>query len=304
MSKTYHSRACPVCNGNDYNAHLKKGDLCLVQCTACSMVYVNPVISNMATGAFYDQMGLDYLSKEKLQSDYSDTRFERELRVFRKYCSKGTVLDVGCSSGGFLYQLIKRYAGDYRVLGTDISLAPLDYAEKMGVPVVRGDFLKHRFDEQFDAVTFWAVMEHLMEPRLFLKKASDVLKPGGICVILVPNFESLAVKLLGPKYRYILHEHVNYFTAKTLKDFVANEFEFLGVSSTHFNPIVILKDFRHQVTEVSRQERFELLRRTSGYKRSRWLFPIKLAYKTFENILGNFFLADNLTIICRKRLKD
>jgi len=265
------------------------------------MVYVNPVVSEMATGTFYDQTGLEYLSKEKVESDYSDTRFTRELRLFRKHCPHGSVLDVGCSSGGFLHALTKRYPGDYEVLGTDISSAPLEYAKKMGIPVVKGDFLNHVFEKRFDAVTFWAVMEHLMEPRLFLEKTASILSPSGLCIILVPNLRSLAVRLLGAKYRYILPEHINYFTSKTLEAFVKRDFNIVSISSTHFNPIVILKDFRNRKQEVSREERFQLLRKTSGYKRSPWLFPVKLAYETVEFGLGKLSLADNLVILCRKK---
>ena len=110
------------------------------------MIYANPIPAAMASGAFYDAAGKDYyLSPAKLESDYADVRFERELRLFRKHCPRGAVLDVGCSSGAFLFQLNKRWPGDYEILGTDVSGPPLDYAESRGVPVVRGDFLQMDF---------------------------------------------------------------------------------------------------------------------------------------------------------------
>ena len=106
-----------------------------------------------------------------------------------------------------------QFAGAYRVLGTDVSGPPLDYAESRGVPVLRANFLEHDFkDQRFDAVTFWAVLEHLFEPGKFLEKAASILKPGGLCFVLVPNLDSLAVRLLKTKYRYIYPQHLNYFT--------------------------------------------------------------------------------------------
>jgi 2-polyprenyl-3-methyl-5-hydroxy-6-metoxy-1,4-benzoquinol methylase len=154
-------RACPVCDETVGEPYLTKLELHLVRCRKCSMIYMNPVPAEMATGRFYDRAGSEYLSPEKLESDYADVRFERELRLFRAHCLGGSVLDVGCSSGAFLYQLKKRFPGQYQILGTDVSQAPLDHAAKMGVPVARGEFLKQAFDQKFDAVTFWAVMEHL-----------------------------------------------------------------------------------------------------------------------------------------------
>ena len=250
------------------------------------MIYANPVPAAMATGTFYDQAGHEYLAADKLESDYAPVRFERELRLFRNHCPRGSVLDVGCSSGGFLYQLKQRHPQDYKILGTDVSSAPLDHAAKMGVPVARGDFLTHDFEEQFDAITFWAVMEHLFEPQLFLKKAASLLKPGGLCFILMPNMNSLAVRLLGAKYRYIFAEHLNYFTPRTLRKFVEREFTVLKLKSTHFNPLVIWQDFRGGGREVPRAERAQLLKRTNAYKQSPWMLPVQVAYRATEMALG------------------
>jgi 2-polyprenyl-3-methyl-5-hydroxy-6-metoxy-1,4-benzoquinol methylase len=294
-------RACPVCGEPKAGRFLHKGGFQLVRCDGCSMVYTNPVLAEMATGAFYDRAGAEYLSPEKLESDYAEVRFERELRIFRTHCPRGSVLDVGCSSGAFLYQLKKRHPQDYQICGTDVSRAPLEHAAKMGVPVIRDDFPAHVFEAPFDAVTFWAVMEHLFEPQLFLQKAAAVLKPGGLCFMLVPNLKSLAVKLLGAKYRYIYAEHLNYFTPATLEKFAGREFTVVDFQSTHFNPLVIWKDFRGGEREVPRAERYQLLKRTTTFKKSRWLYPVRLGYRTAEAALGKVLMADNLTVVARKR---
>ncbi len=294
-------RACPVCGGRESNPFLRKHDLQLVRCSGCSMVYANPAPAEMATGTFYDQAGDEYLSADKLESDYAEVRFQRELRLFRSLCPRGSVLDVGCSSGAFLFQLNRRFPGDYQILDTDVSRAPLEHAAKMGVPVARGHFATLPLAGAFDAVTFWAVMEHLFEPRQFLARAAALLKPGGLCFILVPNLESLAVRLLGVKYRYIFAEHLNYFTPRTLRDFAAREFGLLGLRSTHFNPLVIWGDFRGGARAIPRAERSQLLKRTNAYKKSLLLLPVKPVYRAAEFALGKLMLADNLVIIGQKR---
>jgi SAM-dependent methyltransferase len=215
-------RPCPACGGSDFTPHWLKGELRIVRCRACEMVFANPSPAGMASGKFYDTEGTAYyLSPAKLESDYADVRFERELRLFRKFCPRGAVLDVGCSSGAFLFQLHKRWPGDYQILGTDVSGAPLDYAESRGVPVARGNFLELDFDGRtkptpdpspegsvarsivplpgavrggfgskgkFDAVTFWAVIEHLEEPNRFLQHAGDALKPFSFRILNPSRF--------------------------------------------------------------------------------------------------------------------
>jgi SAM-dependent methyltransferase len=269
------------------------------------MVYADPVEPELASGRFYDRLGVPfYLSPDKLESDYAPVRFERELRLFRNYCQAGAVLDVGCSTGAFLFQLESRFPDSYSVTGTDVTGAALDHAESRGIEVIRQSFLDYDFgDRTFDAVTFWAVMEHLVEPEKFLFRAARILKVGGHCFVLVPNLKSLAVRLLGARYRYIMPDHVNYFTAETLRRFASREpaFDFVQIGSSHFNPLVILKDFRGGVERVADEERARLLKQTTTYKQNPMLKPVKWIYVAAERALGSMGLADNLFMVLRKR---
>ena len=209
-------------------------------------------------------------------------------------------MDVGCSTGAFLFQLQSQFPQEYRVTGLDIGTAPLNYAETRSIRVIREPFLDHDFgDKRFDAVTFWAVMEHLAEPKQFLSRAADLLKPGGHCFILVPNMRSLAVRLLGLRYRYIMPEHLNYFTTKTVLRFVQTEprFQLRTLRSTHFNPLVILQDSKNHADPVDPTARARLLQKTTALKQSRLLFGLRLLYRASERVLGLFNLADNLVIV-------
>jgi len=267
------------------------------------MIYANPIPAELASGWYYGQIAREYyLSPAKLDSDYAPVRFERELKIFRKHRRTGAVLDVGCSSGAFLFQLRQRFPGAYNVLGTDVAGPPLDYAESRGVPVIRGNFLEESFGHQkFDAITFWAVLEHLAEPKEFVQKAAALLQPAGLCFVLVPNMKSLASRLLGRKYRYVYPQHVNYFTRETLLNLVARDFCVVEVVSTHFNPVVLWQDLWGRGAAVSNQQRAELLQRTTGLKQSRLLAPLKLLYYVVEQGLGALHLADNMTIVMRKK---
>src|SRR5205809_30497 len=110
-------RTCPVCSGADHRPHLEKDGLKLVACSGCGMIFTTPVPAAMASGEYYDQSAASYyLSPEKLESDYATVRFQRELRLFEQFCAGGRVLDVGCSSGGFLFQLSARNPGKYQTL--------------------------------------------------------------------------------------------------------------------------------------------------------------------------------------------
>jgi SAM-dependent methyltransferase len=267
------------------------------------MAFATPVELEFLDGSFYDQSATAYyLSPDKLAADFSPVRYAREIRFFHRFCVKGWVLDVGCSTGGFLHQLAKTFPNTYECFGTDASAGVLQYAEQHGIRTIQRSFLETDFfePEQFDAVTFWAVLEHVADPGAFLTQAKRFLKPGGFCFVLVPNFRSLAVRLLERKYRYILPQHINYFTKTTVEQLAARHFTVVKVTTSHFNPIVILQDFRSKDGVAHDEERARLLARTNSWKESKRLGPIKFIYRFSEGVLSGFGLADNLIAVLQK----
>lgn len=293
-------RSCPTCGATQTGNVMIKGILKLVQCSNCSMIFANPVPLAYLDGSYYEDAGKPfYLSPEKLAGDFAEVRFARELKCFRKFCTTGRVLDVGCSTGAFLYQLNSRWPGAYQVNGTDVSGPGLEHARNIGIPVLSGDFLCHESSQLYNAITFWATLEHVAQPRQFITKAASLLVPGGHCFVLVPNFRSLATRLLGSRYRYILPQHINYFTHRTLRLLANPLLQEVFYQSTHFNPIVIAQDLFRK-TDPADSDRAHLLNRTNAMKRNPMLAPIRRIYSLAERLLQAADLADNSLIVFRK----
>ena len=87
------------------------------------------------------------------------TRYELTF----KHCGDLTgakVLDIGCGTGRFSIECVKR--GAARVVGIDFAQSMIEYSQKtaqeMGVAekceFICGDFLSHKFDESFDILLF------------------------------------------------------------------------------------------------------------------------------------------------------
>jgi 2-polyprenyl-3-methyl-5-hydroxy-6-metoxy-1,4-benzoquinol methylase len=296
-------RPCPLCGASTPAPWLVKQDLHLVRCPACDLAYADPLPPEAAP-EHYDRLGRPYyLSPDKLQGDYASVRFNRELRLLRRHCPRGDVLDVGCSTGAFLHQLQRRFPGDYQATGIEVSTAALEHARSQGLQVIADSLLTHDFaDRRFDAVTFWAVLEHLPDPAAFVRQAFASLKPGGRVLALVPNRRSLATRLLGSRYRYILPQHVNYFTAPTLAGLMTrNGGRIRNHGGSHFNPAVIWQDARRGTdAPVPDADRAALLKTTNRLKQSPWMRPARSALAALELALASLGLADNIWVVAEK----
>jgi 2-polyprenyl-3-methyl-5-hydroxy-6-metoxy-1,4-benzoquinol methylase len=274
-----------------------------VECRRCRMAYLDPLPPELGD-AYYDQLGNPYyLSPDKLAGDYAASRFARECALLRRFCPQGSILDVGCGTGAFLWQLRQRFGSDYQLMGIEVSRAALEYARQQGLEVHADSLLTHDFKGQrFDGITFWAVLEHLEHPFPFIRRAHDLLHPGGLCLALVPNRRSLAMSLLGPRYRYVLPQHLNYFASVNLRQL----FEKAGLTpvdsgGSHFNPVVLWQDARRNPGEfVPDADRAALLRRTTRWKEAAWLRPASYALRALERLLARAGLADNIWIVARR----
>ncbi|MBX3744580.1 MAG: class I SAM-dependent methyltransferase [Verrucomicrobiae bacterium] len=295
-------RPCPICATTDSVPFLTKASLQLVRCRTCNLVHADPLPAD-ADASAYDRLGHPYyLSPDKLGSDYAGVRFERELRLLRRHCPRGRVLDVGCNTGAFLFHLLRRFGGDYSAVGLDVSRSALDHARQRGLPVLDGSLLTHDFGAaRFDAITFWAVIEHLPDPAPLLRRAAELLSPGGVCLAIVPNLDSLAFRLLGARYRYVLPQHVNYFTRSTLdRLFLRSGLVPLAHGGCHFNPVVLWQDRRLPPhTFVPDAERASLLRTTTRLKQSPRMQPARRLLAALERLLAFARLTDNIWVVAQ-----
>ncbi len=105
-----------------------------------------------------------------------------------------TLLDVGCSRGGFGHALRRR--GRVRVLwgveaDAEAAAAAAPYYDELVVGLFP-EALEGR-SQQFDCVVFNDVLEHIADPWAALQSATARLRPGGAVVASIPNVRFLPV---------------------------------------------------------------------------------------------------------------
>ncbi len=69
----------------------------------------------------------------------------------------------------------------------------------------------------WDAVLYLFVLEHLPTPQEELFRAAQMLAPGGVLALVVPNMQALEREIFGASYRSFRHDHLWLFSVPSLQ---------------------------------------------------------------------------------------
>jgi 2-polyprenyl-3-methyl-5-hydroxy-6-metoxy-1,4-benzoquinol methylase len=221
---------CPLCGGESHDPLFVKRGYTIVCCTDCSLVFSNPQVREEVVLDEYREGGSNDLWVDVLTSprqlDLDREKFAEILDELEPHRGDGRLLDVGTSIGLFLHLAGER---GWRGLGTEFGRRALAHArDEFGVEAVETPI--EQLDGEYDVVTVLSVLEHVNDPRAFLREISRLLTPGGATYLIVPNVESLACRVLHERAAtFDGRNHLLYFSASTLRDMLEREgFEVLA----------------------------------------------------------------------------
>jgi 2-polyprenyl-3-methyl-5-hydroxy-6-metoxy-1,4-benzoquinol methylase len=294
-----YERACPVCHKATARRVFDKDSYTYVACGDCGVVYINPVPSDDVLAREYDEVSAEYfLDERRLAIDEYPERHAREVELLRCVGAAGRLLDVGCATGSFM--MAAKSMGFVHIAGIDIAQPSIAVARQRGFDAVAGSFPARVFPPgSADVITMWNTLEHLTAPCEFVQEAERVLSPGGFLAVSVPNYDSLSVRLLGTRYRYIELAHLNYFNRRTLGRLLTRAgFQIAHAETRSFNPYVVWQDLRGGRTDTEEMIRETQLSRS--FKTKTGFAPARLVYSVVDRLLKAIGRGDSLLVAARK----
>lgn len=205
---------------NDVSDYLLKNNqkgYTYVKCTECGLVFMNPHPSLQEIINYYPDEYEPYrVSHSRIANLLSLHSSWKRYRFIKPYKNSGKLLDIGCSTGTFLNYL--KHKGGWDVYGVEMNENAAKIGLEKGINIKIGHFEQVEFDPQsFDVVTLWDVLEHMYDPITVLNKIHQLLKPGGILVIRVPNMDSIDAKIFKKYWAGLdAPRHLYVFTKFTL----------------------------------------------------------------------------------------
>jgi len=242
MLKIRDGKHCRLCDSERLSVILSQnsGDLgekfSLIKCEDCNFVSVYPLPSDVQLSLYYDK---HYWQGETGKKGFLlDTLFKlRMLGVVRKIRGyipqNGRILDWGCGDGS-LVELLGSYG--FICFGIDKYIASS-----------KGNIISNKSIEEspfpndyFDAITCFHLLEHIKDPLKSVRKAVDLLRPGGVLIVEVPNIDSIGFQVFKEKWQPLeIPTHVNHFAPEALSKL----FDFVGGAR-----ILEIETFSHRVS--------------------------------------------------------
>jgi SAM-dependent methyltransferase len=215
--------ACPICGGGRLvdlltapdKFHLRKQMYHLIRCRSCSGVWLGDPPKPEEMGRHYTE---DYHKAIVTAGEGAATsRWKDQVKLISNYKPGGAILDIGCSSGGFLSTM---KGSAWELYGIEMEESTAERARTTtGAKVFVGDAVEAPFSPRsFDVITCFDVLEHVYSPREFLTKVLEWLKPGGIFYAMMPNIDSWEARLFGAHWFGLeLPRHLNHFSPRSLR---------------------------------------------------------------------------------------
>jgi len=225
------AKPCMFC-GSERFSYLTKiyfqdyGLVEIKECLGCGLIGPEQFIGTGPIKNAYSKTAY-FLSQDTAHAGYRNyIRYDAhrnisEGKVFGKFLKKikdkGSVLEIGCASGHFLKGL--SLSCEWDTSGLDISGFMAKNASADGINIACGMFEEVKINpNSFDAVCMRHVLEHMGQPVYSLEKAKDILKPGGVLLIEIPNGE-LDIQLFMSRDSIVMspHNHLYFFKIETIK---------------------------------------------------------------------------------------
>lgn len=221
---------CPVCEMSKKQKIYKKvNEYSSFICANCDHIYVNDEkLNSIDYSALYgEEFYENYMSGLGYRKAYNDILkgdFQKKISLLKKILPEGAeILEVG-SGPGFFASLLKNEG--YRVTPVELTPGAQKYADKssLQIEIINEDLSDEEcsiYNQKFDCVISWAVIEHVYNAGEFVRLLKRYTKKNGfICIDTGITTKILSIIDTGYTSWLFPPLHLHVFSRKSMKHIV------------------------------------------------------------------------------------
>jgi len=185
----------------------------IARCLRCGHMQTDPMPErSVLADAYAGAASVDYVDEEAGQRE---TACRALQRIESHLTHRGALADLGCWVGFLLAEARDR---GWRTVGVEPSEFGSAYArDRLGLEVLAADLFSSPLPRAaFDAITMGDVIEHLVAPGDALGRVRELLRPGGVLWMALPDAGSRLARTMGRRWWSVLPTHVQYFTRRSM----------------------------------------------------------------------------------------
>ena len=216
----------------------------VIDCDTCRFKHIVPVptpaeLEHVYGHEYYATEKPLYIQRHLEDREWLDLVYAERYDAFERLLGAGRrrLLDVGSGPGLFLKHGAER--GGWQVRGIETASQAVAHSRGLGLDVTQGFLGADTAASlgRFDVVHMNEVLEHLPDPRAMLGLAHDLLDPGGLVALMVPNdyspFQAALRDACGMAPWWVAPpHHVNYFDVASIQRLLAERFEVVSVETS------------------------------------------------------------------------
>jgi SAM-dependent methyltransferase len=228
-----HHVACPLCTSGRISLLFKvtdhfisREDFEVFICSECGFEFTQDPPEEDVIDKYYESE--DYISHSNTSKGFSNKlyRIARTIMLLRKKgiirkvtgLNKGNLLDIGSGTGHFIDTM--KNAG-WQVKGIEINDKARSYSSShFGLEITVPQNISSIQSGSFDCITLWHVLEHFHDPFKYASEIYRLLKPGGVCIMAMPNSSSYDAHHYGRYWAaFDVPRHLWHFNPSTFRRF-------------------------------------------------------------------------------------
>jgi len=173
---------------NLYPQHSYPGIFAIRKCRGCGLWFNSPQLPHDEIRALYDKNYYFFNRTDKNEFKRMVEIYRRSVAMVDRFIRERRVLEIGSAKG---YLLAALQGLGWTVQGVELSKNAAQYASgRFKVPTYTGtleEYIDIHTNASFPLVLALDVLEHVTDPRRFLKSVSEVISQNGYFIIDTPN---------------------------------------------------------------------------------------------------------------------